>query len=208
MIVDQYGGAVGRVPDDATAFGHRRSAYDVIVIAMWDDPAQEEAHVTWARGLWDALQPYAENAVYVNYLGPDDGEDRIREAYGDEHYARLKALKRVYDPANVFPNNQNISPDSPAKPGFDHRVARIEAFGDRHRAGRAWSAARRYRRRSEPRATRSPRRRAFGVYAVSAPDGIWSSRADIGADSGHHSAGRPRPAVTNRRALAAPSETA
>ena len=62
-------------------------------------------------GLWDALQPHAENAVYVNYLGPDDGEDRIREAYGDEHYARLKALKRVYDPANVFRNNQNISPD-------------------------------------------------------------------------------------------------
>ena len=111
MIVDQYGGAVGRVPDDATAFGHRRSAFAVIVIAMWDDPAQEEAHVTWARGLWDALQPHAENAVYVNYLGPDDAEDRIREAYGDEHYARLKALKRVYDPANVFRNNQNISPD-------------------------------------------------------------------------------------------------
>ena len=62
-------------------------------------------------GLWDALQPHAENAVYVNYLGPDDGEDRIREAYGDEHYGRLKALKRVYDPANVFRNNQNISPD-------------------------------------------------------------------------------------------------
>src|SRR6185437_9854450 len=40
-----------------------------------------------------------------------DGEDRIREAYGDEHYGRLKALKRVYDPANVFRNNQNISPD-------------------------------------------------------------------------------------------------
>jgi FAD/FMN-containing dehydrogenase len=53
----------------------------------------------------------AENAVYVNYLGPDDAEDRIREAYGDEHYARLKALKRVYDPTNVFRNNQNISPD-------------------------------------------------------------------------------------------------
>jgi hypothetical protein len=79
VIVDQYGGAVGRVPDDATAFGHRRSAFAVIVIAMWDDPAQEEAHVTWARGLWDALQPHAENAVYVNYLGPDDAEDRIRE---------------------------------------------------------------------------------------------------------------------------------
>jgi len=62
-------------------------------------------------GLRDALQPHAENAVYVNYLGPDDGEDRIREAYGDEHYARLKALKRVYDPTNVFRNNQNISPD-------------------------------------------------------------------------------------------------
>ena len=109
VIIDQYGGAVARVPDDATAFGHRHAAYDVVIIALWSDPAQTEPHVEWARRLWDALQPYAEDSVYVNYLG-DEGEDRVRAAYGDDHFARLAALKRKYDPDNVFRNNQNIAP--------------------------------------------------------------------------------------------------
>lgn len=108
-IVDQYGGAVARVPNDATAFSHRHSAYDVIIVTLWSDPAQTEEHVTWARELWDALQPYTENSVYVNYLG-EEGEDRIRAAYGDQHYERLVGLKRKYDPSNVFRNNQNIAP--------------------------------------------------------------------------------------------------
>jgi len=108
VVIDQYGGAVARVPDDATAFGHRHAAYDVVIIALWSDPSETEPHVEWARGLWTALQPYAEDSVYVNYLG-DEGEQRIRAAYG-EHYARLSALKRRYDPDNVFRNNQNIEP--------------------------------------------------------------------------------------------------
>jgi FAD/FMN-containing dehydrogenase len=109
VAIDQYGGAVARVPADATAFSHRHSAYDVIIIAIWSDPAQTQEHTEWARDLWTALQPYAENAVYVNYLG-EEGEDRIRAAYGDEHFDRLVALKRKYDPGNVFRNNQNITP--------------------------------------------------------------------------------------------------
>jgi FAD/FMN-containing dehydrogenase len=109
VVIDQYGGAVGRVPDDATAFGHRHAAYDVVIIALWSDPTQTEPHVEWARGLWEALQPYAEDSVYVNYLG-DEGDDRVRAAYGDDHFARLAALKRRYDPDNVFRNNQNIQP--------------------------------------------------------------------------------------------------
>jgi FAD/FMN-containing dehydrogenase len=109
VIIDQYGGAVGRVPDDATAFGHRHAAYDVVIIALWSEPAQTEPHIEWARGLWDALQPYAEDSVYVNYLG-DEGDDRVRAAYGDDHFTRLAALKRTYDPDNVFRNNQNIAP--------------------------------------------------------------------------------------------------
>ncbi|MGH3134196.1 MAG: FAD-binding oxidoreductase [Gaiellaceae bacterium] len=108
VVVDQYGGAVARVPADATAFGHRHAAYDVVIVTLWSDPTLTEPHVEWARGLWAALQPYAQDSVYVNYLG-DEGEERIRAAYG-EHYARLSALKRSYDPDNVFRNNQNIEP--------------------------------------------------------------------------------------------------
>jgi FAD/FMN-containing dehydrogenase len=109
VVIDQYGGAVARVPDDATAFGHRHAAYDVIVATLWPEPEQTDEHVEWARALWDALQPYAEESVYVNYLG-EEGEERVREAYGEEHYARLAALKRKYDPENILRNNQNIKP--------------------------------------------------------------------------------------------------
>ena len=107
-VIDQYGGAVARVPDDATAFSHRHAAYDLIVLGIWSDPAQTEEHTEWARGLWSALEPHHQN-VYVNFL-MEEGEERIRQAYGAEKYDRLKALKRKYDPDNFFRLNQNIPP--------------------------------------------------------------------------------------------------
>ncbi len=63
----------------------------------------------WARAYWSALAPY-HTSVYVNFL-MEEGEDRIRQAYGAEKYDRLKALKRKYDPTNFFRLNQNIAPD-------------------------------------------------------------------------------------------------
>ena len=63
----------------------------------------------WARGLWTGLHPHHQN-VYVNFL-MEEGEDRIREAYGGAKYDRLRALKRKYDPNNFFRLNQNIPPD-------------------------------------------------------------------------------------------------
>ena len=63
----------------------------------------------WARSYWDALAPH-HTSVYVNFL-MDEGEERVRQAYGDEKYDRLKALKRKYDPTNFFRLNQNIPPD-------------------------------------------------------------------------------------------------
>ena len=69
-------------------------------------------NITWARDLWAAMQPSMAEAVYVNYLGDvrDEGQDRIRAAYGAETYDRLAALKRRYDPTNFFRMNQNITP--------------------------------------------------------------------------------------------------
>jgi FAD/FMN-containing dehydrogenase len=77
---------------------------------MWSDEAQQEAHVDWARSFWEAMQPYSTESVYVNYLS-EEGDERVRAAYGGEHYARLVELKRTYDPGNVFRNNQNIRPN-------------------------------------------------------------------------------------------------
>jgi FAD/FMN-containing dehydrogenase len=105
-----FGGAVGRVPADATAFGHRDAAHDINIVASWlpDDPVPDR-HRAWVRGFFDALQPYS-RGVYVNFTS-DDSQDRIQsEAYGAAKWARLVALKTKYDPTNFFRQNANIPP--------------------------------------------------------------------------------------------------
>lgn len=109
VLVEHVGGAVSRVGRDETAFDHRDAEYNLAIIARWLDPAEEEANIAWARTLWEAMQPYA-RGVYVNYLGVGDSADRVREAYSPAKYARLAALKREYDPENIFRRNQNIAP--------------------------------------------------------------------------------------------------
>jgi len=108
VIIDQFGGAVARVPADATAFGHRDAAYDLIIAAVWSEPGEQDAHIAWARSFWDAMRPHSTEDVYVNYLS-DEGDERVRAAYG-HHYQRLVELKRTYDPENIFRHNQNIKP--------------------------------------------------------------------------------------------------
>jgi FAD/FMN-containing dehydrogenase len=102
-------GAAARVPADTTAFPHRYAHYDLLVHPATDDPADDAQMVGWARACWDALQPFAERAVYVNALedAHEEGERRVREAYGP-NYDRLAALKQKYDPTNLFRLNANI----------------------------------------------------------------------------------------------------
>ena len=69
---------------------------------------QDSACIGWARGLFDALTPYATGGVYVNFM-PEDENDRVEKAYGT-NYRRLAEIKRRYDPANLFRMNQNIRP--------------------------------------------------------------------------------------------------
>ncbi len=112
IAIELFGGAVGRVRSDATAFAHRTSPFDAIIFSAWDDPAYDQANIGWVRELWQALQPSTTDAVYVNYLGDsrDEGSERVRSAYGDAAYQRLATLKRKYDPTNLFRMNQNIAP--------------------------------------------------------------------------------------------------
>jgi FAD/FMN-containing dehydrogenase len=69
-------------------------------------------NIRWVRQTWDAMQPFSSGAVYVNYLGQvaDEGAERIKDAYGVAKYERLLALKKQYDPTNLFRLNQNINP--------------------------------------------------------------------------------------------------
>lgn len=103
------GGAMARVPEEATAFAHRRRRYFVAAIAVWLDPAENPAsHEAWTAALWEKVRPDG-NGVYVNFL-ENEGPERVREAYPPTTYDRLAAVKRRYDPTNLFRFNQNIPP--------------------------------------------------------------------------------------------------
>jgi len=105
----QMGGVAARVGEDDTAFAHRDADFVFIGIAHWLEPSEEEAQLSWVRGIGDAVRPHSVGA-YVNFLG-DEGDERIRFAYGsEEKYGRLVELKRKWDPQNLFCLNQNIKP--------------------------------------------------------------------------------------------------
>jgi hypothetical protein len=106
------GGAVARVPRDATAYPARDVAHNIIIDAAWlpeQDDTVGPSETEWARGFLRALQPHRAG-VYVNFLDSDDDASRVREAYGDDTHLRLAAIKAKYDPQNVFHNNKNIQP--------------------------------------------------------------------------------------------------
>jgi FAD/FMN-containing dehydrogenase len=109
-IVFQLGGALARVGEDETAFSQRDAAHNVNINAVWtEEDADGERHIAWARDYFDAMRPHAGERVYLNFLG-DEGQDRVRAAYGAHNYERLARLKRVYDQTNFFRVNQNIQP--------------------------------------------------------------------------------------------------
>jgi FAD/FMN-containing dehydrogenase len=99
---------MSRVASGATAFAHRDAGYMVSVIAGWESGDDAPTSREWVLQNWAGLRPAA-RGVYVNFLG-DEGAARIREAYPGATYERLVAIKRKYDPMNLFRQNQNINP--------------------------------------------------------------------------------------------------
>jgi FAD/FMN-containing dehydrogenase len=108
-ILFHLGGAVGRGDPEGSAFEDRRAAHAVVIDAVWSEPARASACIAWTRASWEAVRPYCAGRIYVNFLG-EEGQDRVRAAYGEAKYERLRALKRNYDPTNFFQVNQNIAP--------------------------------------------------------------------------------------------------
>ncbi|MGW2091439.1 FAD-binding oxidoreductase [Promicromonospora sukumoe] len=103
-----YGGAIAEVPDDESAFSQRDARFEYVVATGWTDPAEDERRMAAARASAALLEPFA-SGVYVNVLG-DEGAAGVRRAYPPAKLARLAAVKRTYDPDNVFHLNQNIPP--------------------------------------------------------------------------------------------------
>jgi FAD/FMN-containing dehydrogenase len=102
------GGAMARVPVDATSFAHRASRIMLNLATLYERPEEKATHETWVNNFAAAVRQ-SDNGAYVNFLG-DEGEERIRAAYPGRTWDRLRAIKARYDPTNLFRLNQNIPP--------------------------------------------------------------------------------------------------
>jgi FAD/FMN-containing dehydrogenase len=104
------GGAVSRVPPEATAWNHRDAGWLLSLDTTWIDPADSDRCIAWTREAWTRMQGFSQGGVYLNFAGlRGEKEDLVRAGYGS-HYDRLAQLKGRYDPGNLFHMNQNIPP--------------------------------------------------------------------------------------------------
>ena len=109
MLVIAGGGAIARVPEDATAFGERTAPFNTHYLSMWESEADDEKNIEYTRAIAAAMKPWTTGRAYLNFIG-DEGLHRIEASFGEKKYARLQALKAEWDPDNLFCHNQNIKP--------------------------------------------------------------------------------------------------
>ena len=102
-------GAATRPLSTETAFAARRAQWDFDAIGQWAEGSTSDRHVTWVRSLWNRFEPHLLGKAYVNHLAADDRPEVVRASFG-ENYTRLRQLKAVYDPTNLFHLNANIPP--------------------------------------------------------------------------------------------------
>ncbi len=108
IFVGLIAGAPNRVPADAMAYGSRDARFVLNVHSRWNEFAQDEECIAWARAFFTASAPYASAGAYVNFMTEEES-DRVAAAYGS-NYERLVHIKKRYDPENLFHFNQNIKP--------------------------------------------------------------------------------------------------
>ena len=104
-------GAVHRVGKNDTAWGARDANWSMVIAGIDKDPRKAEELKRWGREYWQAVHPFNMEGAYVNFMMDDEGDARVQATYG-ENYPRLAAVKRKYDPKNLFRVNQNIKPAS------------------------------------------------------------------------------------------------
>jgi FAD/FMN-containing dehydrogenase len=106
----KFGGAMQRVPAEATAFGDRSAPFMLSLDAIWSSPADDKANISWVKNTWTDMQRHSTGRLYLNFPGLGEDQSLVRNALGEGTYARLQAIKRAYDPDNLFRLNQNILP--------------------------------------------------------------------------------------------------
>jgi FAD/FMN-containing dehydrogenase len=109
ILVFPLDGALSRLPENHSAVGNRKTGAVVNVSGAWERPEDDAACVGWARAAWRDLRTFSTGGTYVNFLNEEEGDDRIRDAYGP-NYDRLVEIKSRWDPANIFWANKNIAP--------------------------------------------------------------------------------------------------
>jgi FAD/FMN-containing dehydrogenase len=109
ILLEHFHGAVTRVGATETAVPHRDPGWNLLIPSVWTDPVDSEANIAWSRETFAAMRPHFGPGRWLNYLGDDQADDAIRAAYGP-NFARLREVKRRYDPDNVFHLNHNIAP--------------------------------------------------------------------------------------------------
>ena len=106
-----FGGATAEVDAAETAFGDRSMPWMVSIDSIWESPDHDAVNIAWTRAFWERLQRYSDRGrIYLNFAGHgEDNDELTRRAFGP-NYERLAAIKRRYDPENMFRFNQNIQP--------------------------------------------------------------------------------------------------
>ena len=110
IIIEPKGRAISQVGEDETAIGGRDAAHTLYLFSMWENPSEDDAHISWTRGLMEAMDPYITPGISLNFTS-DQGQEKVKDFFGrNGKYERLVALKEKYDPTNLFRLNQNIRP--------------------------------------------------------------------------------------------------
>jgi FAD/FMN-containing dehydrogenase len=110
ILIESLHGAPKDADGDSGALGFRDAAFNISAMASWEDPALDERYIQWARETAAATEPWSVSGGYANYMQADEPIDRVRAAFGDQAFERLRRLKGRYDPDNVLHRNQNIPP--------------------------------------------------------------------------------------------------
>jgi FAD/FMN-containing dehydrogenase len=111
LLIESIVGVARQEPPDGAAFGQRGARWNATVLTIWESPDDDARAIAWARETAEAMLPWSFNGGgYANYASADETDERVRAAFGSERFARLAAIKRRYDPENVFRFNLNIAP--------------------------------------------------------------------------------------------------
>lgn len=109
VILFPVDGPLNDLPPDHSPMGNRDARFILNITAAWDDPADDAVNVAWARETWEDLRRFSTGGTYINFQTEDEGDDRVRAAYGS-NYDRLAAVKAKWDPDNLFRMNKNVAP--------------------------------------------------------------------------------------------------